>query len=96
MGELTSALDGSEWPASRPGYFTAGEIAPGTRWIGGCMGTRAGLAAVKKRKSCYAGNRTTALQPVDIMSGLCRLPKICAPCEILTLKEMHTILTFPH
>jgi hypothetical protein len=31
---LTSALDGGEWSASRPGRFISGEIAPGTHWIG--------------------------------------------------------------
>jgi len=32
---LTSALDGGEWSASRPGRFTPREIAPGIHWIGG-------------------------------------------------------------
>jgi hypothetical protein len=32
---LTSALDGSEWSASRPGRFTPRERVPGTNWIGG-------------------------------------------------------------
>jgi hypothetical protein len=31
---LTSALDGGEWSASRPGHFTPTERAPGTHWIG--------------------------------------------------------------
>jgi hypothetical protein len=31
---LTSALDGGEWSASRPGRFTPREGAPGTAWIG--------------------------------------------------------------
>jgi hypothetical protein len=31
---LTSAVDGGEWSASRPGRFTPGESAPGTHWIG--------------------------------------------------------------
>jgi hypothetical protein len=47
---LTSALDGGEWSASRPGRFTSSEIAPGTHWIGGWVGTIAGLDAVVKRK----------------------------------------------
>jgi hypothetical protein len=47
---LTSALDGSEWSASRPGHFTAKEIAPGTHWIGGWVGPGAVLDAVVKRK----------------------------------------------
>jgi hypothetical protein len=37
---LTSALDGSEWWASRPNRFTPGERAPGTHCIGGWVGPR--------------------------------------------------------
>jgi hypothetical protein len=47
---LTSALDGGEWSASRPDRFTSEERDPGTHWIGGWEGLRAGLDAVKKRK----------------------------------------------
>jgi hypothetical protein len=47
---LTSALDGGEWSASRPGRFTTRERDPGTHWIGGWVGPRAGLNAVVKRK----------------------------------------------
>jgi hypothetical protein len=36
---LTSALDGVEWSASRPGRFTPRERATGTHWIGGCHET---------------------------------------------------------
>jgi hypothetical protein len=32
---FTSAFDGDEWSASRPGRFTLGEREPGTHWIGG-------------------------------------------------------------
>jgi hypothetical protein len=39
---LTSVLDEGEWLASRPGHF-----APGTHWIGGCVGPRAVLNAVE-------------------------------------------------
>jgi hypothetical protein len=40
----TSALDGGEWSASRPGRaFTPGEGTPGTHWTGGWVGPRAGL-----------------------------------------------------
>jgi hypothetical protein len=37
-GLLTSALDGGEWSASRPGRFNGGEKAVGTHWIGGWVG----------------------------------------------------------
>jgi hypothetical protein len=45
---LTSALDGGEWSASRPCRFTPREITPGTHWIGGWVGARAGLGDVRK------------------------------------------------
>jgi hypothetical protein len=47
---LTSALDGGEWSASRPGRFIPRERIPGTHWIGGWVGPRAVLDAVVKRK----------------------------------------------
>jgi hypothetical protein len=50
---LTSALDGGEWSASRPGCFTGGERAPGTHWIEGLVGPRAGLDTVAKTKNSY-------------------------------------------
>jgi hypothetical protein len=45
---LTSALDGGEWSTSRPGRFTPGERDPGTHWIGGWVGLRAGLDDLEK------------------------------------------------
>jgi hypothetical protein len=47
---LTSALVGGEWSTLRPSRFTPGDRAPGTHWIGGWVGPRAGLDDVKKRK----------------------------------------------
>jgi hypothetical protein len=47
---VTSALDGGEWSASRPGRFTPRKRAPGIHWIGGWVGPRAVLDAVVKRK----------------------------------------------
>jgi hypothetical protein len=52
---LTSALDGSEWSASRPCRFTPGERAPGTHWIGCWVGLSPGLDAVEKRKILHCG-----------------------------------------
>jgi hypothetical protein len=43
---LTSALDGGEWSVSRPGRFTSKDRTPGTHWIGGKVGSRAGLDTV--------------------------------------------------
>jgi hypothetical protein len=66
---LTSALDGGEWSASRPGRFTPRERAPGTHWIGGWVGPRAVLDAVVKRKIPIphreSNPRTPIIQPVD-------------------------------
>jgi hypothetical protein len=47
---MTSALDGGEWSASRPGRFTPRERALVTYWIGGWVGPKVGLNAVVKRK----------------------------------------------
>jgi hypothetical protein len=47
---LTLASDGGEWSASRLGRFTPRERAPGTHWIGGCVGPRVGQDTVTKRK----------------------------------------------
>jgi hypothetical protein len=44
---LTSLLDVGEWSASHPGRFIPRETAPGTHWIGGSVGHRAGVDAVQ-------------------------------------------------
>jgi hypothetical protein len=47
---MASALYEDEWSPSRPGRFTPKERAPGTHWIGGWVGLRAGLDAVVRRE----------------------------------------------
>jgi hypothetical protein len=47
---LTSALDGREWAASRPGHIIVREIALGTHSIGGWVGPTTGLDTTKKIK----------------------------------------------
>jgi hypothetical protein len=68
MHSLTSALDGGEWSASRPGRFIPRERAPRTHWIGGRVGHRAVLEAVVKRKipspRRESNHRTPIIQPV--------------------------------
>jgi hypothetical protein len=44
---VTSALDANELSASRPSRFTLGEGTPGTYYMGGWVGPRAGLNAVE-------------------------------------------------
>jgi hypothetical protein len=51
---LTSALDGGDRSASRPGLFTLGERVPPVPF--GWVGTRAVLAAVKRKSHALAGN----------------------------------------
>jgi hypothetical protein len=46
---LILAIDGVHRSVSNPGALSPKEIAPGTHWVGGCVGPRAGLDAVKKR-----------------------------------------------
>jgi hypothetical protein len=40
-------IDGSKSSASHPGRFTPGERGPGTHWIEGWVGPRAGMDAVE-------------------------------------------------
>jgi hypothetical protein len=65
---LTTALDGGEWSASRPGRFTPRERAPVTHWIGDWGGLRAVLDAVVKRKISslrrVSNPRTPIVQPI--------------------------------
>jgi hypothetical protein len=53
---LTSALDGGEWSASRPCRFIPEETATGTHWTEGWVGPRAGLNTVVKRKKFQPNN----------------------------------------
>jgi hypothetical protein len=74
---LTSALDGGEWSASRPGRFTPVEIAPGSHWIGGWVGPRTGLDAVEKRKILYCQEPNPGRR--DRSPSLYRLSYPCFP-----------------
>jgi hypothetical protein len=50
MHFLTSALEGSEWSASRSGRSAPRERAPGTNWRGGWVGPKAVLDVAEKRQ----------------------------------------------
>jgi hypothetical protein len=65
---LTSTLVGGEWSASRLDRFTSGERAPGTHWIGGWVGPRAGL---DERDS---NSDPSAVQSVTIRYTDCAIP----------------------
>jgi hypothetical protein len=60
---LTSALDGSERSASRPGRFTPRERVHGTHWIR-CWATVGLDVMVKSEIPVRKGNRTSVLHPV--------------------------------
>jgi hypothetical protein len=65
----TSALDGGEWSASRPGRaFSPGERTPGTHWTAGWVGPRAGLDTEDRGKTlcpCRGSNPDRpVVQPV--------------------------------
>jgi hypothetical protein len=67
-----------EWSDSRLGRFTPWEIVPGTHWIGGWVGPRAGLDAMEKRKisfPCWESNPGShpAYRAVTIPTELSRL-----------------------
>jgi hypothetical protein len=60
---LTSALDGD----SCSGRFTPGKRPPGTHWIGGWVGTKAGLDAVAMRKiRCPWRESNTSLVTINL------------------------------
>jgi hypothetical protein len=69
---FTSALDGDELSASRPGRFIQRETVPGTHRIGGWVGSRAVMGAVVKRKipshRRQSNPRTPIVQPVARLS----------------------------
>jgi hypothetical protein len=74
---LTSALVGCEWSAARLCRFTPGERAPGTHWIRGCVGPRAGLDAVEKRQMFHCRESNPGrpahryTDPEHLSKGIC-------------------------
>jgi hypothetical protein len=63
---LTSALDGGEWSASRPGRFTPRDRAPGIHWIGGWVGPRAVLDTGGEEKNSQP---LPGIEPPPFQSG---------------------------
>jgi hypothetical protein len=89
---LTSALDGGEWSALRPGRFTSREKAPSTHWIGGWVGSRAVLDAVVKRKipslRRESNPRTPVVQPVVQHYTDWAIMALCSVTYIFTISEL--------
>jgi hypothetical protein len=76
---LTSALDGGEWSASHPDSFTLRERAPGTHWKRGCVGPRAGLDAVVKRKIPSSWRDSNPRSPSSLPVIILWSPPWCHP-----------------
>jgi hypothetical protein len=74
---LTSALDGSEYSASRPGRITPAERAPGTHWIRGWVGPRASLdTAGAKGKRTFIFPAGTGRPARSLVTVLTELPRL--------------------
>jgi hypothetical protein len=58
---LTSAVYGGEWLASLTSRIILGEGAPGTNWIGGWLGRRAGMDALEKKKIFFPCRESTPI-----------------------------------
>jgi hypothetical protein len=71
---LTSALDGDEPSASRPGHVTLGKRIPCTHWTSGWIESKAGLDATEDRNvSCFCRKSnlySSAVQPVARNSNI--------------------------
>jgi hypothetical protein len=81
---LTSVLD-ENWPASRAGHFTSGELVPGTHCIGGWVSGRGGLevyALAKIKKTLPLSETAAVTQPAAyILYRLLTLNKRNAQCS---------------
>jgi hypothetical protein len=61
---LSWTVDRGEWSATRPGRLTPRERAPGTHWIGGWKGPRAGLDGAVKRKIPSPRRESNPITPI--------------------------------
>jgi hypothetical protein len=87
---VTSAVAGGERLASRPGRFTPGERTRGTHWIGDCVGPRAGLDNVVKRK--FLTLLGIGLRPLGHPACSQSLYRLCYPGRLQSNKIRHVPL----
>jgi hypothetical protein len=92
----TSALDGGEWSASRPGRaFIPGERTPGIHWTGGWVGPRDGLYKEDREKilcPCRGSNLDRpVVQPVvrHYTAWANPAPKLSPYCHLIELLCFH-------
>jgi hypothetical protein len=92
---LTSALDGSEWSASRPGRLTPRERPRVTHWIGGWVDLRTSLDLVVEEKDSQPlpGLETPIIQPVaqcytTVLSLLLNLSRYFSKSVIIGIRTL--------
>jgi hypothetical protein len=94
---FTSALVAGEWSGSHQGRFTPGERAPGTHWIGGWVGPKAGVDDTEKWKFLTSpGIELRPLCPASSQS-LYRLSypgSLCGPVLTKILKRRQILVKF--
>jgi len=61
---LTSARDGSRWPASRLDRSTHGERPPATHSVGAWLGPRADVDTIVKNKTLQFNHDSCVIQPI--------------------------------
>jgi hypothetical protein len=91
---LTSALNGDEWSASRPGHFITGESVPGTHWIRGWVGPRSlpGLEPWSLARSLInaLGFSLIYFHIINLLNILCALKyQLSLMCGTLKYKHIH-------
>jgi hypothetical protein len=95
---LTSNTSWRCWSALLPGPGTHGERAPGTHWIGGWVGPRAGLEAVEKRTFLVlrdSNSDCSAFHPVAKACCICIIKKCCRERSTHALLNQCVMIT-PH
>jgi hypothetical protein len=96
---MTSALDGDEWSALRPGCFTPRERAPGTHGIGGWVSPRAVLDAVAKRKvpspRRESNPRTPIIRPIALRYTDWAITAHHIPLRFILILSSHLRLDLP-
>jgi hypothetical protein len=91
---LTSALVGGEWSNSRPCRFIPRERPPGTHWIGGWVGLRAGLDDLERRKFLTLPGLELRHHGRPARSySLYRLRYPGSPCKLLFIPNLYTNFT---
>jgi hypothetical protein len=94
---LTSALAGGEWSAACPCHFIPRERTPGTHWIGGWVGPRAGQDDVEKildpTGTQTLNPRSSSPQPVATLLSQRHTDNLITYCKFHTLWILNILIT---